>query len=415
MAQEDIFYDVLIVGGGHAGAQLAITLRQMGFAGSVAIVGAEHVPPYERPPLSKEYLSGAKSFERILIRPESFWGERNVAMILGERVMSVDPGKKRIVTASGRSMGYGSLVWAAGGSPRRLACAGSDASNIHVVRNLADVDAIAAALPQVTHVTIVGGGYIGLEAAAVMRKMDKAVTLLEVGPRLLGRVTGEALSAFVDEFHRAKGVDVRTATGLASFETQDGRVVAAVLDNGQRIATDMVIAGIGIVPEVGALQDAGASVANGVMVDACCRTSLPDIFAIGDCAASPNPWADGAHIRVESVQNANDQAKIVANLLMDVDKPVDAMPWFWSNQYDLKLQSVGLSMGHDLQLVRGDRATASFSILYLREGRLIAVDTVNRVKDYVQARALVAAGARLDASLAVDPDIALKDVVAAAA
>jgi 3-phenylpropionate/trans-cinnamate dioxygenase ferredoxin reductase subunit len=410
MSQGNLIHDVLIVGGGHAGAQLAITLRQMGFAGSIAIVGAETVPPYERPPLSKEYLAGVKPFERILIRPESFWEERQVALILGERVLSVDPAQRHIGTSSGRSLAYGKLVWAAGGTPRRLECSGSHASNIHVVRNRSDVDAIAAALPDVRHVTVVGGGYIGLEAAAVMRKMNKAVTLLEVGPRLLGRVTGETLSRFIDDVHRTKGVDIRTGTGLAGLETLGARVMAALLDTGERIATDMVIAGIGIVPEVAPLKEAGAKVNNGVLVDEHCRTSLPWIFAIGDCAASPNRWTDGAPMRVESVQNAIDQAKIVANSLMGMDIPVEVTPWFWSNQYDLKLQSVGLSIGHDKQLVRGDQASGSFSVLYLREGRLIAVDTVNKVKDYVQARPLVAAGILIDAERAVNADIPLKDL-----
>lgn len=411
MSQEDLVHDMLIVGGGHAGAQLAITLRQLGFVGSIAIVGAEIFPPYERPPLSKEYLAGEKAFERILIRPESFWEERKISMILGERVLSVDPAHRRVCTSSGRSMAYGTLVWAAGGTPRRLQCPGSHAMNMHVVRDRSDVDAIAASLPAVSHVTVVGGGYIGLEAAAVMRKMGKAVTLLEAGSRLLGRVTGEALSRFVDDAHQTRGVDIRTGTSLLGFEMRDDKIIAAVLDTDERIATDMVIAGIGITPEMAPLQEAGAAINNGVLVDEHCRTSLPHIFAIGDCAAIPNRWTDGAPMRVESVQNANDQAKIVANFLMGIEKPFEVTPWFWSNQYDLKLQSVGLSIGHDRALIRGDVTSCSFSVLYLREGHLIAVDTVNRVKDYVQARALVAANISIDVDIATNADIPLKNLI----
>lgn len=402
-------YDVLIVGAGHAGAQAAISLRQLGFTGTVAMIGDEKEPPYERPPLSKEYLAGDKSFERILIRPAAFWTERDVTMLLGKRVRSVDPIAK-VVKVGDEEIGYDKLIWATGGTPRMLTCNGADAPNVHGVRRRDDVDAIMAQLDSINHVTVIGGGYIGLEAAAVLTKFGKTVVLLEALDRVLARVAGEDLSRFYEGEHRAHGVDLRTGSKMDCIEVTDGRATAVLMADGERIATDLVIVGIGIIPETGPLIAAGAAGGNGVDVDEYCRTSLPDIYAVGDCASHANRFAGGAQIRLESVQNANDQAKVAVAHILGKEEAYDAVPWFWSNQYDLKLQTVGLSTGHDATILRGNPATRSFSVLYLKGGKLIAIDAVNAVKDYVQARAHVVSGALLDQAQLADSSVPLKEV-----
>jgi 3-phenylpropionate/trans-cinnamate dioxygenase ferredoxin reductase subunit len=404
-------YDVLIVGAGHGGAQAAIALRQRKFAGSIALLGDEPELPYERPPLSKEYLAGDKPFERILIRPAAFWAERDVTLLPGRTVVSVDPAAHSVMTADGVTIGYKTLIWATGGSPRRLTCDGHDLRGVHGVRTRADVDRMMAELPDVTRAIVVGGGYIGLEAAAVLTKLGKHVTVLEAAPRVLARVAGEPLSHFYEAEHRAHGVDLRTGVTVESIVEEDGAVSGVRLADGTVLQGELVIVGIGIIPAVAALLAAGAEGGNGVDTDALCRTSLPDIFAIGDCAAHANGFADGAKIRLESVQNANDQATTVAKLLTGEEQPYDAVPWFWSNQYDLKLQTVGLSTGYDALVVRGDRTARSFSVIYLKQGGVIALDCVNATRDYVQGRALVLARAVIDPALLGDAGVPLKEML----
>ena len=403
-------YDVLIVGGGHGGAQAALLLRQTGFEGSIAIVGDEKEPPYERPPLSKEYMAGEKTFDRILIRPAQFWSDRSVDLLLGKRVKRIDPVGKTVTAGDDETIGYGKLIWAAGGSPRMLTCPGADADRIFAIRKREDVDAIMERLSGVDHVAVIGGGYIGLEAAAVLTKLGKKVTLLEALDRVLARVAGEELSRFYEAEHRAHGVDLRTGAMVESIECANGKAAGVMLSDKTRIEADLVIVGIGIVPETAPLIAAGASGGNGVDVDAFCRTSLPDIYAIGDCAAHANRHARGAQIRLESVQNANDQARAAVMHIMDQPSEYDAIPWFWSNQYDLRLQTVGLSTGHDQTILRGDPASRSFSVLYLLGGKLIAIDAVNAVKDYVQGKAHILSGAVLDQAQLADASKPLKEV-----
>ncbi|TPG49731.1 NAD(P)/FAD-dependent oxidoreductase [Sphingomonas glacialis] len=413
MIDSALSFDILIVGAGHGGAQAAIALRQRGFEGTIALLGDEPELPYERPPLSKDYLAGDKPFERILIRPATFWSERAISLLPSRTVVSVDPVAHRVTTADGATIGYGTLIWATGGPPRRLTCAGHDLRGVHGVRNRADVDRMIAELPAVQRVIVIGGGYIGLEAAAVLTKLGKHVTVLEAAPRVLARVAGEALSHFYETEHRAHGVDLRTGVTVECIEETDGAATGVRLADGTVLAGSMVIVGIGIIPAVAPLLEAGAAGGNGVTVDALCRTSLPDIFAIGDCAAHPNPYADGATIRLESVQNANDQATTVARVLTGDPQPYDAVPWFWSNQYDLKLQTVGLSTGFDMAVLRGDVATRRFSVVYLKAGKVIALDCVNMTRDYVQGRALVMARAVIDPALLADADVPLKEMLAA--
>jgi 3-phenylpropionate/trans-cinnamate dioxygenase ferredoxin reductase subunit len=405
-------FDVLIVGGGHGGAQTALMLRQHGFEGSIAIAGDEPELPYDRPPLSKEYLAGEKAWERLLLRPADVWRDRQVEMLTGTRIVRVDPDAHEVATADGRTIGYGRLVWAAGGAPRLLTCSGADVAGVHTVRNRADVDRMIAELPGVERAVVVGGGYIGLEAAAVLSKLGKKVTVLEALDRVLARVAGEPLSRFYEAEHRAHGVDVRLDARVDCIEASGGRATGVRLADGEVLPAQMVIVGIGVAPAVEPLAEAGAETGNGVRVDGQCRTSLPDVFAIGDCAEHRNRFAGDDWVRLESVQNANDQGSVVAQVVAGKEAEYGAVPWFWSNQYDLKLQTVGLSRGHDDIVIRGVPAARAFSLVYLRGGRVIALDCVNSVKDYVQGRALVAAGATIEREKLADPEIPLKTLLA---
>jgi len=408
-------FDVVIVGGGHGGAQCAIALRQGGFAGSLAIVSRESEPPYERPPLSKDYFAREKTFDRLYIRPPAFWAEKSVEMLLNADVVRVDAAAHTVHLASARAITYGKLVWATGGDPRQLSCPGADLAGVYGVRNRADADALMAHVDAgARDFVVVGGGYIGLEAAAVLSKIGCKVTVLEAAPRVLARVAGPELSAFYEGEHRAHGVDLRTGVVISRL-LGDAAVTGVELGDGTVVPAQVVIVGIGIVPAVAPLLAAGAAGGNGVDVDQFCRTSLPDIYALGDCAAFACAYADGAVMRVESVQNANDQASCVAKGILGAPVAYHAFPWFWSNQYDLKLQTAGLSVGYDATVLRGDVAGRSFSVIYLRAGRVIAVDAVNSVKDYVAARKLVEAGAAPDPALLADVSVPLKELVPSAA
>lgn len=405
--------DVVIVGTGHGGAQAAIALRQQGHEGRILMLGRDSEPPYERPPLSKEYLAGDKPFERIMIRPEKFWGDKGVELRLGSAVCEVDPFAHEIELIDGTRIGYRKLIWAGGGDPRRLSCPGANLKGVHAVRDKRDVDAIMAGLESgARKFVVIGGGYIGLEAAAVLRKLDCEVTLLEALPRVLARVAGEELSQFIEDEHRQHGVDLRLGSAVEEILGNDGKVAGVKLADGSEIACDAVIVGIGIVPAVGPLIAAGAAGSNGVDVDAFCRTSLDDIFAIGDCAAHANPFAEQAVIRLESVQNANDMANTAARAIMGDKQPYHALPWFWSNQYDLKLQTAGLSLDHDATVVRGNPAERKFTVVYLKDGRPIAFDCINNTKDYVQGRKLIENEVReIDLELLADPEVPLKELL----
>lgn len=407
-------YDVVIVGSGHGAAQAAIALRQNGHEDSILMVSRDRNPPYERPPLSKEYLAGEKAFDRIMIRPEQFWTDKNIGLRLGCNVNAVDPLGHELTLSDESRLSYRRLIWAGGGDPRRLACPGSDLAGVHYVRSKRDVDSLREELAGgAKRAVIIGAGYIGLEAAAVLRKLDCEVTVIEMQDRVLARVAGPDLSDFYASQHRAHGVDLRLSTGVERIEGKGGRVAAVVTDANETIGCEIVIVGIGIVPSVGPLITAGAAGTNGVDVDTYCRTTLDDIYAIGDCAVHANPYADNAVIRLESVQNANDMATCAAKAIMGDKQNYDAVPWFWSNQYDLKLQTVGISAGYDATVLRGDPAQAKFSVVYLKEGRVIALDCVNAVKDYVQGRKLVVDRAVIAPELLANAEIQLKEMDAA--
>ncbi|WP_201840542.1 NAD(P)/FAD-dependent oxidoreductase [Microvirga zambiensis] len=400
-------YDCIIVGAGHGGAQAAASLRQFGFAGSIALIGAEPEMPYDRPALSKDYLAGKKTFDRMYLRPTDFWSARNIVLRRGRRVEVVDPSSKTITLDDSTNVSYGSLIWAAGGAPRALTCDGHNLSGIFYIRNKADCDALIAALPKAKSAVVIGGGFIGLEAAAILRGFGTEVTVVEALNRLLSRVAGEPVSRFYEQEHRRHGVEIRLSAGVQSIAGKNGRVSGVRLNTGETIAADLLIVGIGIIPSVLPLLIAGAEGGNGVNVDEFCRTSLADIYCVGDCACMTR----GSGIRIESVQNASDQAITAARAICGELKPYDAVPWFWSNQYDLKLQTIGLNAGYDATILRGDPATRSFSLVYMKSGTVIALDCINMPRDYVQGRKLVETGARIDPTSLADTSLSLKDLV----
>jgi 3-phenylpropionate/trans-cinnamate dioxygenase ferredoxin reductase subunit len=397
-------FDCLIVGAGHAGAQAAAALRQNGFAGSVGLIGDEPVAPYDRPALSKEYLAGKRCFDRLRLRPDDFWTSRGIALRFGRRAVGIDAEARRVACEDGSAFAYGSLIWAAGGAPRKLACPGADLSGVHYIRGKADADALIAALPGTSRAVIIGGGYIGLEAAAVLRELGKEVALIEALDRVLARVAAEPVSRFYEAEHRRHGVDIRLGAALDRIEGAGGAATGVRLASGELLPADLVIVGIGIAPSVAPVVAAGAAGENGLDVDAHCRTSLADVYGIGDCAR----MVTGPGLRIESVQNANDQAVTAARSICGTPVPHSATPWFWSNQYDLKLQTVGLNAGYDATVLRGDPATRGFSLAYLRDGVVIAFDCINATRDYVQGRKLVEAAARIDPGLLADATRPLK-------
>lgn len=407
-------YDILIVGSGHSGAQAAIALRQQQFNGSIAIVGEEMELPYERPPLSKDYLAGGRTFDRMLLRAAVFWTERQIDLLLGRAVVAVHPARQTVCLQDGSELAYGKLIWAGGGRPRRLNCPGHSLPGVHYLRSRADADRLRTELPHARRIAVIGGGYIGLEAAAVLVQLGAQVTVLEVLDRVLARVSGEPLSRFYEAEHRAHGVDIRLNTKVERLEADRGRLAGVRLAGGEILAADIAIAGIGIVPAVEPLLAAGAEGSDGVNVDYHCATSLPGIYAIGDCARHTNDFSNGAMIRLESVQNANDQATVAARNIVGLRTEYRATPWFWSHQYDLMLQTVGLSSGHDRLIVRGDPSKRSFSLVYLRNQRIIALDCVNATRDFVQGRAVVEAGSVTASERLSDPAIPLKALLAPA-
>lgn len=406
---------VLIAGAGQAGAQVAQSLRQGGFAGSIIMVGAEPFPPYERPPLSKEYLSGKREAARLFLRKPEFWADKNVELRLGRSVVAVDRTARAVILDDGTILPYGWLVWATGGRPRRLSCPGADLAGLHYVRSIADIDGLKACLTQPERrVVIVGGGYIGLESAAVLRGLGHHVTVLETQDRLLARVTGPIVSQFFLDLHRGHGVQVLSSSGVVALTGVLGRVNAVVLSTGEVLPADVVVVGVGVIPNVEPLAAADLACPNGVQVDEYCRTADPRILAIGDCALHPNRFAAGL-VRLESVPNAVDQARVAADTILGLDKPNVALPWFWSDQYDVKMQTVGLSIGYDAQIVRGTAGKVPFSVVYLCKGRIIALDCLCSPRDFIHGRALVAGQVQADPALLADPSVELRTLAGAAA
>jgi len=398
---------VVIVGASHAAAQAVDSLRREGHTGRMVLVGDEPQLPYQRPPLSKKYLSGELSAERLWIRPAGFYEQQRCELVLGRRVTSIDRHEPSVILEDGSRLAYGRLLLATGSRARTCEVPGAELAGIHSLRTLGDVDAIRADIAPGRRVVIVGAGYIGLECAASLVKLGLSVTILEMADRVMSRVVAPEMSEFYAAEHRAHGVDIHLGRRVLAFEGS-GRVAAVACDGGQRFAADLVIVGIGIVPNVELAAEVGIDCDNGIAVDGHCRTCDPRIYAIGDCTSHPSPLY-GRRIRLESVDNAFEQAKTAAANLCGREVVHDKVPWFWSDQYELKLQIVGLSQGYDRVILRGDPAGRSFSCCYLRGDQLIALDAVNQVKDFMAARKLVADRARFDLSRLADPGVGLRD------
>jgi 3-phenylpropionate/trans-cinnamate dioxygenase ferredoxin reductase subunit len=414
MYEED---KLLIVGAGHAGAELAVTARQLGWAGRIDLIGDEGVLPYQRPPLSKAYLHGAATLDALELRPASAYATARVDVHAGVRLLGIDCAARTVQCDDGRVMPYTKLALCTGGRPRPLSLPGLPADgrprNLHYLRTLADADAIRAGMAEGVRVVVVGGGYVGLELAASARKFGAEVTVLEALPRVLARVTGARVAAFYEDVHREAGVQLRTGFIVARAELADDGAIAALIGaSGERIVADIVVAGIGMLPNVELAESAGLKVDGGIVVDELSRTSDPDIVAAGDCTVHHSALY-GRRVRLESVPNALEQARAAASLLCGKPRPNRAVPWFWSDQYELKLQMVGLSQWHDDCVLRGDPASRRFIAFYLKAGVVIAADAVGRPADFMVAKRLVAAGLPIDAARLADDGVPLKDLLPA--
>ncbi len=412
------FADVVVVGASHGGSEVVIRLRQGGFAGSIALLGAEPHLPYHRPPLSKAFLAGQTTVEQLHLRSAEAYVKANIARHPSTLVEAIEPSAHALRLHSGERFGYGKLVLATGGRPRRLTIPGSDLQGLHYMRSIADVEALRPEFVPGARLVIVGGGYIGLEVAAVAVRHGLDVEIVEFAPRVLARVAGPELSAFYEAAHRAAGVRLRLSTGVEGFEAaseRPGHVGAVRCADGTILPAGLVLVAVGLVPNIELAQAAGLMMGNGVVVDALCQTSEPDILAIGDCTEHPLPFLAGVRVRLESVPNAVEQARVAASVLNGAPKPYAAVPWFWSDQYNLKLQSVGLSQGHDRVILRPARSPEGFVAFYLKDGRMIAADCVNSIQEFNLAKRLVTERVIVDTAALADPEINLKTLMPAVA
>ncbi|HEX3396844.1 MAG TPA: FAD-dependent oxidoreductase [Steroidobacteraceae bacterium] len=398
---------VLIVGGGQAGAQAVDTLRREGFQGRLVLIGEEQMLPYQRPPLSKKFLAGEMAADRLLFRHRGFYDEHAVELKLGVRAMRIEPGARRVALSSGEEIHYDRLLLCLGALPRRLSCPGSDLAGAHYLRNVNDAAVIQKGLQPGARLVIVGGGYIGLEIAATARNMGCAVSVLEMADRVMNRVVASNVSEYFAHEHRTQGVKIICNTRVVRLEG-NSRVERVVCADGSVYPADLVVVGVGVIADTQLALDAGLSCENGIVVDESCRTSDPAIFAAGDCTNYFSPRYQ-SRVRLESVDNAFEQSKVAALNILDRPAVHDRVPWFWSDQYDNKLLIVGLSSGHDQQLTRGDPATRSFSVCYLKGGELLAVEAINHSKDYMAARRLIPSRVRPDLDKLADPQVGLKD------
>lgn len=407
---------VLIVGGGQAAAQAVDTLRRKGYKGSLTVVGDEPHWPYQRPPLSKKFLAGELKRDRLLIRPPHFYADHGVDVRLGRRALHIDPEAQHVRLDDGSVLGYDALLLATGSKPRPLPAPGADLAGVHYLRSLGDVERIRSELAPGRRVVIVGGGYIGLEVAATVRELGLEVTVLEMADRVMNRVTCSEVSSFYAAEHSRHGVRIICNARVRGLQGggrgSAGRVRAVMAEDGSEHPADVVIVGVGVTPADELASAAGLECSNGIVVDEHCRTSDPRIFAAGDCTNHPS-IRYGRRLRLESVDNAFEQGTSAALNMLGTPTAHDKVPWFWSDQYDLKMIIVGICQGHDSVVMRGSPAERSFSVCYLRDGELIAVDTVNQPKDQIAARKLVAARARPDLTKLANPAIALRDCLQA--
>ena len=391
----------MIIGAGQAGAQAVATLRAEAYAGALTLIGDEPFPPYQRPPLSKAYLAGDFARERLFLRPDSFYAEAQCTTVLGRRALKIDSLARTVHLSDGSELAYDRLLLATGARVRTLPLHGGDLKGVHYLRGIADVDAIRAQLVPGSRLAVVGGGYIGLEVAAVAVKRGVDVTVIEAMERVMARAVSPPVSAFYEQTHRNAGVKILLNATAQAFEGTAS--VEAVVTSKGRVPADVVLIGVGIVPNEEIARDAGLTCANGILVDENAATSDPDIFAAGDCTNHPS--FAGGRVRLESVQNAIDQAKHAALGMVGRPSPYREVPWFWSDQYDLKLQIAGLAKPGDLVVMRGDPASRKFAAFHMRDGIIAAVEAVNAAPEYIAGRRLIAAHARVAPDRLADPGV----------
>jgi 3-phenylpropionate/trans-cinnamate dioxygenase ferredoxin reductase component len=407
-----MYEQIVIVGAGQAAVQAVDTLRRKGFTGKLAVVGDEPWLPYQRPPLSKKYLAGALERDRLMIRPAQFYTEHSVETHLGRRVEEIARTEQRLRLDDGSTLAYDALLLATGSKPRKLTAPGAELSGVHYLRTIADVERIRAEFGPGRRLVIIGGGYIGLEVAATARELGLDVTVLEMAERVMNRVTCSEISAFYEKEHARHGVRIicNARVRALSGDPHSHRVRSVLTEDGAEHPADVVIVGVGVLPADELAVAAGVECSNGISVDDHCRTSDPRIYAAGDCTHHPNLHY-GRYLRLESVDNAFEQATAAALNLIGGDMTHDKVPWFWSDQYDLKMIIVGICHGHDTVVTRGNPSARSFSTCYLRNGELIAIDSVNSPKDQMAARKIIAARGRPDLDKLGDASIPLKDSV----
>jgi len=399
---------VVIVGGGHAGGNLIASLRQAGFSGSITLVSDEDALPYHRPPLSKSWLKETTAINRLHLKPPNFYDEKLVDVVLGTKVDKIDTIAKKVFLESGAEVEYDYLVLATGARARSITLSGGEFENILYLRNLADAENLKSQLSGAKHLAVIGGGYIGLEVAASARQLGLKVSVIERESRLLARVASETLSHFYQQYHQAQGVDVLLRENIAELNGRDGRLQSVLFESGEERPFDVALVGIGAIPNDDLAREAGLNVDNGIVVDHQARTSDPSIFAIGDVSHRPIPIYD-CHFRLENISNTLEQAKIVASVLTEQPLPPDEVPWFWSDQYDIKLQIAGLAINTDQDIVRGDPETNAFSVFRFRKGTLMAVEAVNTPVDFMVGKKWIGSDTKLDMKLIADTSVNIKD------
>lgn len=391
---------VVIAGAGHAAGQLVATLKQKQYAGRIVMIGDEPFLPYQRPPLSKKYLGGALDTERLHFKPPSFYDAANIAVHLSTRIERIEPDDRMVHTNTGKSFAYDNLVLALGSRVRRIPFDDDELAGVYYLRTITDVDNIRREIAPGRRLVIVGAGYIGLEVAAVCRELGVTVTVVEMADRVMSRVVAPEVSAFFQQQHEQHGVAFRLSTGLKAVRG-GSRVTAIETDKGEVLPADFVIIGAGIVPNCELAGYAGLAIDNGIVVNDQCQTSVSDIYAVGDCTAHPNEIYQ-RRIRLESVHNALEQAKVAASNICGDAVHYAQVPWFWSDQYDLKLQIAGLSAGYNQTIIRGRTTDRKFACLYLRDGELIAVDAINSPREFTHAKTLIASHAIIDPAAQTD-------------
>lgn len=404
---------IVIAGAGQAGSRTAASLRELGFAGRLVLVGDEPHPPYQRPPLSKGHLTGVAARDSLWLHPNSFYEQHGIELLLGESVDRIDRNNARVELSGGAVVDYDHLVLALGARNRTLPLPGAELDGVVGLRNLAEADDIRDRLGRARHVVVVGGGFIGLEVAATAAKLGLQTTVIEIADQLMGRVLSAQMAGFILAAHRSRGLHVELGTSVAALTGTAGRVSAVVTADGREFPADMVLVGIGATPNTGLAENAGLRVDNGIVVDKYLATDDDRISAVGDCTSCPNPYAAGHHVRLESVHNATAQPRSLAARLVGHPEPYDSVPWFWSDQADLKLQIAGLAVDSSHTVLRGDVGSERFSIFCFQDDVLRSVESLNRPGDHMAARKLLALGDCLTREQAGDPDFDLRAHIAA--